>query len=71
MRINHCMVARKAFDHIYNRKNNCYTLFFAGGEAFFVQNGQKLDNVMPGAGQKIGCLSQLIYWPVQIASFNK
>ena len=36
----------------YNCKNNCATLFFAEGEAFFVQNEQKLDDLMPGAGQK-------------------
>ena len=41
----------------YSCKNNCDTLFFAGGEAFFIQNEQKLDNFMPKAGQKIRFLS--------------
>ena len=41
----------------YSCKNNCDTLFFAEGEAFFVQNEQKFDNFMPRAGQKIPFLS--------------
>ena len=41
----------------YNCKNNCDTLFFAGGETFFIQSEQKLDNFMPGAGQKIRFLT--------------
>ena len=54
----------------YNCKNNCDTLFFAGGETFFIQNEQKLDNFMPKAGQKIRFLSKLINWPVQVPSFQ-
>ncbi len=44
------IVANSRQNFGYSRNNNCNSLFFAEGEAFFVQNEQKIHNFMPGAG---------------------